>query len=826
MILGIPDMFNAWTTASIITIAACIVVPSAAQAQQSSDDDVIVMRRVIAPPNENTNPNPSPGTDPGDVDPGTDPEDPDPIDPDPEPDPNAVGEWRATTLSADRVTSSTAITTNVIIGGERCFDVQSGQEIGEASCAGKPRDPLVGSRQVSVLVSAPLRTVFADVDDIVALMPKLANLENFCASKINVTGTGFFHSLRCDSDPQNIEYARVPRTVSFENGRVDSPEIGIQLTSFYCVRASTGEEVSIPGCSALPAPEKFTIPIQQSRALRTFYFDSADLGDRVPTATNVPALCQGTASIRDANLQSWKSRCDLADIAEHYEKYATLVSPVVQAHPFAANTYQVTTASAGVRCLDTSTGEDALDQSKCAWIGNPDSVGILSLPSLSNTENRTVVVLEQDLLARAPKLENLDSFCVSEANVTVSGANQKWRVRCNPAALNVRFETYVTKLIPDNSTSTQQNSVLQNEDLKGYLRTRVTSFGCREIETGQDVDATNCSGLADAHFINQRFTLGVVGQSKELRTLVVSVANLENIAPLMVNSMRVGDTCNSTVNLRRADSPSNFYTWKVRCDPTELGEHYERRTPTIAAPSNSSYYSRPGSNSIFIRTIGSDCFDTKSGQLATDSSKCEFISKGLTSGSYVELPAQQSINLRTIYVSIQDLQRAFPYATNISSYCSSTNNYKVFRSDTSPFTDDWKVRCDPSEIEEHYERRVTMIGGPNNNSFRDRDPIIDSLSVRNSVVTCYDTKNNREAVDQTKCEYLSGPTTAAPESYFRVKARGNSSNKTFEIDRNDIMRQRPYVDIDSFCSYIRFNIYRPGTSNTTDTWTGACAINF
>ena len=126
------------------------------------------------------------------------------------------------------------------------------------------------------------------------------------------------------------------------------------------------------------------------------------------------------------------------------------------------------------------------------------SRAFLSFAERSKPENKTVVVDKAQILAQAPKLANLDTFCLSSATVRLNGSNQTWRVRCDPAELDVAYESYVKILLPVSTVSTASTSasLRQPEDLRGYLLFRVpndNSTGCRDLATGGIPAAPPCA---------------------------------------------------------------------------------------------------------------------------------------------------------------------------------------------------------------------------------------------------------------------------------------------------------------------------------------------
>lgn len=769
--------------------------------------DVVVMRRIVAEPKgAPTPPDPTPPVTPA---PGPTPS----PTPDPTPMPTGNGEWRATTLNAKNLDSTSATTAIINVGGEKCFDIDNGEELDASSCAEKPRDAIAGERVVTALVSVPLKTVFVDVDDLVSLMPKIANLDAFCASSTRVSSSNY--AVQCDSNPETLQYTRVPISIRTSTGSLSDQAIRITVYNTACMEAATGEVVDIPGCTSLPATKPFDIPAAFSEPLRTLVIDRTDLEQRLPYVTNMDSLCTSTTNIAtpEGN-RSYKVRCDPAEIEMHYEKQPTIVSSVTQNFPFENGAYQVSTQSSGIRCFDTRTNEEAADQTKCAWLPNPAYAGILSLTSKSNIDNKTVVINPEELTAIAPKIKNLDAFCSSSATVRRNSLNETWRVRCNDSDLTVAFETYIKSLaaLSTNSTSAGASNSRQYSG-SGTYKYAVSSVGCRDLHSGIEVNTSNCSSLLSQDKINDIKTVSVISESINLRTIAVSKAEIEAISP---EAAAVSNVCKRTVYIWVGN---NFQIWDLTCDESQTLEHYEQANIRITPPQSTTTRGIQGSGLAHLRVGGYDCMDTSTSPSVkmANTDKCLYFPFPQVS-STSEFPAIYRQDLRTVYISRNDILARYPNIVNIDELCS-RNDYDVLRP-TSSYTDDWKLRCDRREVEGTYERKASLIHPAAHTANYPKNPFSE-VQFRIETITCYRKETGLIALDQTKCDYVDdGPKRYG---YFTVPASMDAINKVVTVNRSDIFSQHPLANLSYLCADNRkIKVIRPTSTSATDDWSLVC----
>lgn len=777
---------NAVRISLIASVALSALAGAAAQAQ---DGDVLVMRRAIVEAKGSAEaPAPTP-TDP--EAPGTDPT------PAPTPTPtpsNPNAEWRASALSlvAGGIQDASSQWANVTVGSERCWDSSTQEIVGNEECEGKPADPLLGVKTVPAAVYPGIRGIYLNIDSIAALMPALVNRDSFCSSSYTLDGSKY--GVRCDSNPGDISIVRVPTAVDFsEDNDPHSGTVGITFTSYQCRDTATGEVTSVPQCSALPGTPDLQLEAGYSIPLRTMAFDASQIEAIAPTVTSGTSLCTKRLKVAvDGQVQNWKASCDPSEIEEHYEKYATYISAVNQSYPFNGN-YQASTGSAGVRCLDTETGEDAADQSKCTYLSNPPSIGLLTFPSVDNPSNRTVVVTREDILAQSPRIENLDSWCMSSVNVNVEGSNSKWRVRCDPAALNDTYESYIWQIQRPTQAMPEAN-----------LEIRLSTPGCRNLDNGQEISLTFCDTLPDAYRSGQTVTVPVLGVSSELRTIALDRETIDSVFASANTNL-----CNTSVNIYRSGTSGSSDSWKLRCGLNEIAEVYERRYRRVAGPNP---YPNANDTTISLKRYDSICWDTAADILAEDQSKCDFITTSPENNSSTPIPAIYSEGMRRVWFDKDAFDEAYPHVS-IGDPCNL--GIRVYRS-VGTNNDIWTTTCDLKDIDEdRYERRHTRIIIPSPYNSKDDT----TISFRRSTPTCWD-KEAGEAVDSSICEFL--PSSNSPQDYSStpVPAIFNADLRKIWVDEEAFREAYPWVETD-VCNY-NANVYRNGSSGTNDNWKTTC----
>ena len=767
----------------IASVALSALTGAVAQAQ---DGDVLVMRRAIAEAKGNAEtPSPTP----------TDPEAPD-TDPTPTPTPtpsNPNAEWRASVLSLDTggIQDASSQWANVTVGTERCWDSATQKILGNQECEGKPSDPLLGVKTVPAAVYPGIRGIYLNIDSIAALMPALVNRDSFCSSSYTLDGSRY--GVRCDSNPGDISIVRVPTAVDFsEDNDPHSGTVGITFTSYQCRDTATGEVTSVPQCSALPGTPNLQLEAGYSIALRTMAFDASQIEAIAPTVTGGTDLCTKRLKVTvGGQAQNWKASCDPAEIEEHYEKYATYISAVTQSYPFNGN-YQASTGSAGVRCLDTDTGEDAADQSKCTYLSNPSSIGLLTFPSVDNPSNRTIVVTREDILAQAPRIENLDSWCLSNVNVTVDGANVKWRVRCNPAALNEAYESYIYQVIKDTQPLPETS-----------YKARLYTPGCRNLDNGQEIALSFCDTLSDSYRPGQIIEIPVLGVSHELRTIALDRDTIDSL----FSSANV-NFCNTSANIYRSGTSGSADVWKLRCGLDEIAEVYEKRYRRAAAPS---FPPHPSDTTISLRRYDDYCWDTSVDGLATDQSKCEYITTSPAEYSSTPIPAIFSAGMRRIWIDKEAFDVAYPHVS-IGDPCRTAVTVQRIGSAR---TDSWLTTCDLNDIDEdRYERRHIGVYTP----YASKTDT--TVSFRRANRICWDKEDNKEVIASV-CDYLPSSNSPEDSSSDPIPAVFSESLRKVWIDKEAFDSAYPWYDKGTICN-MSINVYRYGSSGSSDSWRTTC----
>ena len=783
---------------AVLTAALCgTLIPVGALAQATGD--VVVMRRIIAKPVKKL-----------DVDSTV---------------PSGNASYKATSYTvASPMTSDTAIT--LIVGGVKCYN--AGQVVNAGQCANSAPAQGTGNRTVPALLNPVKRTVVIDESAVTAVTGGLTG--NACAATTRRGSQAW--KVSCNPDDRTIPDAvRLATSVTaVADQTMTNGTLGVLFDGIRCYDRDNA--IVTGDCSTMPIGGTVgaaTLKATMREELRTLLIDP----DEVSAASwpvDTQTICSSSVRMSTAQgSQTWKVRCDPAEITVHYQKYPTMAYVTETVVP--GTRYLVDTASSGVRCLDTDTGQLASNQSKCDYLPAPSNVGLLSVPMASNATTRTVAVNRQDILALAPSVTNLDQFCMGRTPVIAAGAKQSWYMRCGIDDVNRQYEKTVAEISDPMGTAGGWSNPSNYSDAiraKTYTTNRsamtigIYSITCWDkANDNKAVDQAQCTYLADGPVHRGSFDVPAA-YSANMRTVVIDRADVQAYAPNLTDAQLTA-LCTTSYTIAGG-------TWKVRCDPREVEEHYEKYATAVSDPrGGTSYPNRyandsfnPTSLTIGISDIG--CWDTSTNAISTDASMCTYLPTGPRMYDSIVVSAKSSVALRTVAIKRSDVQAALPRLSVAQLNALCTSSYTFGKSTDAAQA--WKVRCDEAEIDNHYEKYVASIVDPSDyitqfkgNSTINKVTPPTSLNIGIWSVGCWDTLTNARATDQSKCTYL--PTGPVMYDMITVPVQPNAELRTMYLKREDLLAAAPRLP-ESYIAEVCNDTYGISAASGFQDWKVRC----
>ena len=646
-------------------------------------------------------------------------------------------------------------------------------------------------------------------------------------------------------------------TSRYANAVVPANEVTVAVSDTSCVDASDGTVVSVTKCRGLGGPsvnDRSTLPAQMDADLRAVYVTRAALQGIDPAIgpAELDRMCNSSIVIGPSgSTQTWKLSCDPKSVINSYERfvyglgdpfnyYASLATRYVNTQPSGTT---VKLAVADARCWDNATNAYASDQSRCTNLAKGYKANDRITVGAAYSQNlRTIAISKAEVLSLLPHYTqsmntgDLNNLCTGSLAIgTAAGGTVSYKLRCDPAEVSEHYERFAYGLGDPFSYYATTATRYQNESgTASAVNIALADVRCWDTATkGYASDQSKCTYLPTGVNVYDVFTVAAT-ISQNLRTVAIDKAEVLAKLPHYTQSVNTGDLnnlCNGSVQIGTASN--GVVSYKLRCSPADVAEHYERFAYGLGDPFN--YYANsaqryqnpsPTATTVNIAVSDARCWDTDTDGYASDQSKCTYLQTGINTNDLVNVSATISQNLRTIAISKAEVLAKLPHYTtkvntgDLNNLCTSD-----LRIGTSSGTTSYKLRCDPAEVSEHYERYVYAWGDPYSyfktvgDRFKNPSSTATSVVLAAADVRCWDTTAKAYAADQSKCTYLpTGPN--APDQYT-VAATFDSTARTITMLRSDLQALSPNMTtayLNAVCSATT----QVGTSGTTVSYSNKC----
>lgn len=574
-----------------------------------------------------------------------------------------------------------------------------------------------------------------------------------------------------------------PTTFPLPNGKITfSTSAGAECRQF-----PADLPVDPARCDGVKTPAKaisISIPAAGNASVRTIVFDPASLTAAARTIANPAAACGTNITV---NGQSWRLSCDPADIKGSFLKAPSIATPVAASLPI-GDGITFDTSVAGVKCLDAITGVD-VSAASCAGSPTPPTIGRVVVQAKVQPLLRRVLIDPSAIRAFAPTVTNVDSLC---ARSPVSIGGQAWEIVCTADALRYHYEkrpTTVTLINPTGGVAASGTAANYAGSLTFSTRTGVS---CIDTDDGSIAPASMCAYAPDPASVGQ-FSVPAT-YSPAFRTVSFDKAALAAVAPAVAPD-KVASQC--AVSFDRVPDSGVRELWQTSCDPASISGQYVKvgRSVTVTGVSTqpSATIGKPRFNdTLSISTlVGFLCRDLKTGQAATDATKCQYLPNNASVGQF-GIPVTGDPNFRTFLINPQDVLARAPEVTNIASLCSGSVTVPV----TNGTSEVWKLSCTPDDIAGSFRKVATtasLVTYPysRNGGYSTGTPdYADALSM--STLTgaqCVNADTGLEA-NSAKCLYVPNPPSVAQ---FTIPMTVSARFRLVVIDPADILKFAPTV---------------------------------
>lgn len=780
---------------SLIAVAALSCVSSAVMAQVATTDDVVVMRRPIAAPKvrQDTGPvTPTPGVTPTPTPVETPTPTPDPT-PEPTPTPTPTptsayrkGYERISTASTTGVWGSGVVSMRGL--GLRCFD-ESAQSVDMSLCQASPEAqeyrtvPVTGGSQA-------YRTIIMTPADMLGAFPFANNVETVCKGAARIGNASW--KLRCDPSLIGGRYAWFPTHATWAPQLQDvrsSQVYKLRPHSSYFVCYDTQTGVPAPDqsvCSVIPKPtDDIEIPAQFDSDMRVIQADYDSVAS-VMAYGDPDAICATTGISFNPGpgiaAQTWRVSCDPDFLRNHFKRVATTVTNISsQTVPLTGSgAYQITTAAAGLECIDTDTGQPSAESWRCTYMPTGPDGGFFDVPSIFESQLRVVEFDWNWLLQKAPGLTNRDSFCNRAYSVKpgTSTVTQSWTLKCDPGAARIHYERYASSI----TTVAGNYNILP---LANGLSLNATGIKCRDTDTGTDTADTNCTYLSKGA-LEGVFQTPIIGFSRNLRRVALVEADLRALAP---NQAQVDTFCNgASLNLREEGSSANI-SYRLACNAEAIREHHQK-VGFILATAATSYNIFPISDGFSFRVTDYRCRDTdpSANNLLEASTVCQYYD-GDPNG-YYKVPVQLEPQLLRLSIKRADIRALHPFVqeASLENLCKGSSNIRN-AGDTG--YKNYDITCDnPDALRLHHQlvRRNVSTAQATYNTL----PLSSGVTFNTYATACRDTDSSTfVALPASDCAALTDQ--SALERVVLPHYGYDSTARTVDIKVSDLTAANPWL---------------------------------
>lgn len=265
------------------------------------------------------------------------------------------------------------------------------------------------------------------------------------------------------------------------------------------------------------------------------------------------------------------------------------------------------------------------------------------------------------------------------------------------------------------------------------------------------------------------------------------------------------------------------------CDEFGGNAFYERRLSSIGlrvASYSGGFYHLSGTyngskvlqSGGFILNIADECHDVRTGEVIGEAS-CS--GKPAPSGAgNVSVPAVVNRNTRTVVLDLTAVNEAANGLPGVDDVCDSTASFMIDGAD-------WKVRCDPSAIQDVFywiPTKASLKTAPKTNpsgQFSTATAGASSVSYLVDGLVCMDSRTDMPASQQSSCQFYPRPENA--KEYAVPVKEWNYNRRRAVLDFSVIAAAAPTVDnIEQLCGMSDMPLYVNGQNASSNLWKTIC----
>lgn len=708
------------------------------------------------------------------------------------------------------------------------------------------------------------------------------NVSYICAnpgqgySRVQEAGGNNIYSLNCGVPDKPSNYVRAASQLGDtygyavtrdQNLDINATKVAFIVETTLCRDVSKNTNASTAKCAYLPTGanvyDVVSVPATYVQDLREIYIEVADLRAAMPYGGSIggttvadTSICTRNWGVRvGASRDTWTIRCGTPDSAQNYQRaagaladpyeYSSLGTTYRNTNVDTATSLALTVSQTVCRNTTTSTNVTA---SKCTYLQQgANTYDLVNIPATYVPGLREVYVKQSDLEAALPYGGStlgvtVASLCSTgrAINIGSGGSRLSYTLRCGApdSTENYSHEVYSLGDPYDRSTSVGTEYRNMNFDVQATtMKYMVTNTVCIDKRTGASAASAKCQYLANGanvYDVVEVPTTKAAGLREfyvQKEDILAKAPYVATISGYLASGQNIGSAniCNGNTRFIMQGS-----YWNMLCGAPDSEDNYVRRASTIGDPygvtSKDAAYRQANydlSASTFkFAVTNTTCVDRRTNAIAANTAKCQYLSGGDNANvnDVVEIPATKVTGLREFYIRKEDVLAAQPYVTMIGQYNGSNYGINSTSACNGSLTyivqgANWKLRCGEADSDQNYERRITAIGDPYNETNK---PIAyryvnTSANPRMTFIVantaCYDKRTNAVAAESTKCSFIAGPNKY---DTFDIGATYVDDLREIYFDKQELLQKVPQLS----------NFYSSGTtSNPTNMCNGNVQMN-
>ena len=436
------------------------------------------------------------------------------------------------------------------------------------------------------------------------------------------------------------------------------------------------------------------VPATFVKELREVYINIDDVSAAIPYGGTAlgQAITNFCSTGRNINIltsagqaQTWTVRCGTPDNAANYRREIyTLGDPSrFTSSQINYNTYNKEGASSlrltvtSTTCIDTRNGATATP-AKCQYLATgPNVYDYLDVPGVQVPKLREIYVQPEDIIQRAPYAYTIGAYNSSSSQIGNSAfctqglgyltyvgntsTNYVSTLRCGPVDSELNYEKR-GRMVGDpyfqTALTTAQKNVNVSSSPKFTFSVAATS--CIDKRTGAVAANSKCDYISTLDNINDMFEVeatyvdGLREVYFDKNQLLSKYPNLTALNYANGSSASLSNLCNG--NALYVQGPAGRVAYKGYCDrPVDSAEAYTYQAIRFGDPYSYYYPTRvtnqsTSGNLIYAVAIAR-CYDQRTGAVATDQNKCDYIAKPVTVNTHFTIGATWDTTAKTVTVS-------------------------------------------------------------------------------------------------------------------------------------------------------------------------------